>query len=77
MVKIWTGAIHLDDNYGAHSLRKIPGYIQRTKYGMGFEIVWKFFNHSSSTVTLRYLGIEDEEVHSTLMNEIQYPKKLS
>jgi len=39
MVEICTGAIHLEDNYGAHTLRKTRGYIQRTKYGMGFEIV--------------------------------------
>ena len=77
MIKKWTGAIHLEDNYGAHTLRKTRGYIHRTKYGMGFEIVCKWFNHSSPVVMIRYLGIEDKEVHSTLMNGIGYQNKLS
>ncbi len=77
MIKKWTGSINLEENYGAHTLRKTRGYIQRTKYWMGFEIVCKWFNHSSPAVTMRYLGIEDKEVHSTLMNEIGYQNKLS
>jgi hypothetical protein len=77
MIKKWTGAINLEENYGAQTLRKTRGYIQRTKYGMGFEIVCKWFNDSSPAVTMRYLGIEDKEVHSTLMNEIEYQNKLS
>jgi len=52
MIKKWTGAVNLKDNYGAHTLRKTRGYIQRTKYGMGFEIVCKWFNHSSPAVTI-------------------------
>ena len=71
MIKKWTRAINLDGNHGAHTLRKTWGYMQRTKYGVGFEIICKRFNHSSPAVTMRYLGIEDKEVHSTLMNEIR------
>lgn len=70
MVKKWTSTINLRGNYGTHSLRKTWGYIQRTVYGVGFEIISKRFNHSSPTVTMRYLGIEDKEVHNTLMNDI-------
>jgi integrase len=70
LIKSWTRAINLKGNYGAHTLRKTWGYMQRTKYGVGFEIICKRFNHSSPAVTMRYLGIEDKEVHSTLMNEI-------
>jgi len=70
MVKKWTSAINLRGSYGAHTLRKTWGYIQRTIHGVGFEIICKRFNHSSPTVTMRYLGIEDKEVHGVLMNEI-------
>ena len=70
MIKKWARAINLDGNHGAYTLRKTWGYMQRTKYGVGFEIICKRFNHSSPAVTMRYLGIEDKEVHSTLMNEI-------
>ena len=70
LVKKWTKAINLRGNYGAHTLRKTWGYIQRTVHGVGFEIICKRYNHSSPSTTMRYLGIQDKEVHSTLMNEI-------
>ncbi len=70
LVKSWCRAINLRGNYGTHSLRKTFGYIQRIKYGVGFEVLCKRFNHSSPTVTMRYLGIEDKEVNGILMNEI-------
>jgi integrase len=70
LVKKWTRAINLRGNYGSHSLRKTWGYIQRTVHGVGFEIICKRYNHTSPAITMRYLGIEDKEVHSTLMNEI-------
>jgi len=70
MVKKWTGEINLKGNYGAHSLRKTWGYIQRTGYGVGFEVLCKRFNHSSPAITMRYLGIEDKEIQNILMNEV-------
>jgi integrase len=70
MVKRWTGEINLKGNFGAHSLRKTWGYVQRTVYGVGFEILCKRFNHSSPAITMRYLGIEDKEVQNILMNEV-------
>jgi len=70
LVKKWTSAINLKGNYGCHTLRKTFGYIQRTVYGVGFEILCKRYNHSSPIITMRYLGIEDKEVHGILMNEI-------
>jgi hypothetical protein len=44
--------------------------IQRTVYGVGFEILCKRFNHSSPAITMRYLGIEGKEVQNILMNEV-------
>jgi Phage integrase family. len=70
MVKKWVSEINLKGNYGTHSLRKTWGYVQRTTYGVGFEILCKRFNHSSPAITLRYLGIEDKEVQNILMNEV-------
>jgi integrase len=70
MFKKWVGKINLKGNYGAHSLRKTWGYVQRTVYGVGFEILCKRFNHSSPAITMRYLGIEDKEVQNILMNEV-------
>jgi len=70
LIKKWTRSINLKGNYGSHSLRKTFGYIQRMKYNVGFEILTKRFNHSSPSVTMRYLGIQDKEVNGILMNEI-------
>lgn len=70
MVKEWCRSINLKYNVGSHSLRKTFGYIQRTKFGVSWEIICKRFNHSSPSVTMRYLGIEDKEVNGILMNEI-------
>jgi integrase len=70
LVKKWTQSINLKGNYGTHTLRKTWGYQQRTKYGVGFDVIAKRFNHSDPKTTMTYLGIEDKEVHSILMNEI-------
>jgi len=70
MIKGWCRSINMKGNYGTHSLRKTWGYIQRKKYGVAWEIICKRFNHSSPSVTMRYLGIEDKEVNGILMNEI-------
>jgi integrase len=70
MMKRWAKAINLKGNYGAHSLRKTWGYMQRTQFGVGFEIIAKRFNHSNPAVTMRYLGIQDKEVHNILMTDI-------
>jgi len=70
MVKSWTRIINLPGNYGAHTLRKTFGYIQRTQYGVGFEVLCKRFNHGNPAVTMRYLGISDSEVVEILQNEV-------
>lgn len=70
LVKSWCSQINLRGNYGTHTLRKTFGFVQRTQYGVGFELLCKRFNHSSPAVTMRYLGIEDKEINGILMNEI-------
>jgi integrase len=67
-LKQWTSAINLKGNYGAHSLRKTWGYFQRKKFGVGFEVICKRYNHASPSVTMRYLGITDKEVTDILTN---------
>ncbi|ADU61505.1 integrase family protein [Pseudodesulfovibrio aespoeensis Aspo-2] len=70
MVKSWCREAGLDGNYGAHSLRKTFGYVQRVHFGVGFEVLCKRFNHASPSVTMRYLGISDTEVVGILRNSI-------
>jgi len=70
MVKTWCHAINITGNFGAHTLRKTFGYIQRKVYGVGFEILAKRFAHSSPSITMRYLGLSSDEVVSILNHEI-------
>jgi hypothetical protein len=42
----------------------------RMTYGKGFELIAMRFKHSNPTVTMRYLGIEAEEVDQMLLNEV-------
>jgi hypothetical protein len=58
----------LHNRGGNNGLR--AGDLLKLKAKNVFEIICKRFNHSRPAVTKRYLGIEDQEVHSTLMNEI-------
>lgn len=70
LIKEWCKAIGLKGNFGAHTLRKTWGYSMRMHYGKGFELIAMRFKHSNPTVTMRYLGIEQEEVDQMLQNEV-------
>jgi hypothetical protein len=43
------------------------GYILRPNFRVGWEILARRFNHSTPAVTRRYLGIQDDEVNSILV----------
>ncbi|MDR1915552.1 MAG: tyrosine-type recombinase/integrase [Synergistaceae bacterium] len=47
-------------NVGTHSLRKTFGYHVYKKSGGDIGLVQKLLNHSASSVTLRYIGIDRE-----------------
>jgi integrase len=70
LIKRWTASANLKGRYGCASLRKTWGYIQRTVYGVGYEVIAKRFKHSSPAITMRYLGVQDQEVYDTLMHDI-------
>ena len=70
LIKSWTDSINLKGRYGAHSLRKTWGYIQRIEYGTSFEVICKRYLHASPVVTMRYLGIHDKEVDEILVHPI-------
>ena len=69
-VKAWADAINLKGNFGAHTLRKTWAYHQRKTFGVSWEILAKRLNHSSPSVTRRYMGVQEEEVEEVLMNAI-------
>jgi len=57
LVREWTDAAGLRGCFGAHSLRKTFGHLQRTVYGVGFDVLAERFRHPSPQVTMRYLGL--------------------
>lgn len=61
--------INLDINIGTHTLRKTFGYHFYKKY-KDVAMLQKIFNHSSPRITMRYIGIEDEEVWNCCKNFI-------
>lgn len=50
----------LRGNIGCHTLRKTFGY-WHYKQNKDLEILRQWFNHTSQSVTLRYIGMDDEE----------------
>ena len=51
---------NLGDNIGCHTLRKTFGY-WHYKQNKDIEMLRQWFNHTSQAVTLRYIGMDDEE----------------
>ena len=49
------------ENFGTHSMRKTWGYwtYKTSKYNIG--LIMDTFNHSSQNITLRYIGINQDE----------------
>jgi len=55
-------------NYiGTHTLRKTFGYHHYNKF-KDIALLQKILNHSSPSITLRYIGIEQEEINNSYLN---------
>ena len=52
---------------GTHSLRKTFGYHHYKKYD-NLPLLQKILNHSSSAITLRYIGLEQEVIDESYKN---------
>jgi len=70
LIRQWASEINLKGQYGAHTMRKTWAYHSRKTFGVSWDIISKRLNHSSQAITMRYLGIQAEEVETALMNEI-------
>lgn len=51
----------LHDTFGTHTMRKTFGYHHYRKY-KDVAMLQKIFNHSSPQITLRYIGIEQDQI---------------
>lgn len=61
LVKKWCEDVGIEEKIGANSLRKSFGY-HALRQGISIELIQAKFNHSSPSVTRRYIGISQEEV---------------
>ena len=60
-------SIGIKDKIGTHTLRKTFGY---HAYNNGYDItlIQKLFNHSTPAITLRYIGITQEELDDVYLS---------
>ena len=61
--------MNLDIKIGTHTLRKTFGYHFYKQY-KDVVMLQKIFNHSNPAITLRYIGIEQDEVYKSYENFI-------
>ena len=59
----------LEERVGTHTLRKTFGYHHYQKF-KDVVILQKIFNHSSPQITLRYIGIKQDEIDYSYKNFI-------
>lgn len=57
----------LEDKFGTHTMRKTFGYHHYKKF-KDVAMSQKIFNHSSPEITLRYIGIEQDEIDEIYAN---------
>ncbi len=56
--------LNLDINIGTHSMRKTFGYHHYRQF-KDVVLLQKIFNHSTPQITLRYIGMEQEEIDNS------------
>ena len=57
----------IEGNFGTHTMRKTFGYHHYRQFKDPV-LLQKIFNHSSPLITLRYIGIEQEDINNSYQN---------
>lgn len=58
---------YIDGNFGTHTMRKTFGY-HHYQQNHDVALLQKIFNHSAPTITLRYIGIAQDEINKSYNN---------
>ena len=61
------GKLNISVNVGTHTMRKTFGY-HHYKLNNDVALLQKIFNHSSPSITMRYIGIAQEELDESYIN---------
>ena len=59
--------IGIKEQIGTHTLRKTFGYWHYKQF-KDVAMLQKIFNHSAPSITLKYIGIEQDEINNSYMN---------
>ena len=59
--------IGIKETIGTHTLRKTFGY-HAYKSGIAIEVLQKLFDHSTPGITLRYIGITQDDLDDVYLN---------
>lgn len=70
LVKQWCDYCGLEGNFASHSLRKTFGYYHAQVFNTPIYLITKMFNHSSEATTLRYIGLQEEDVRQAYLKSI-------
>lgn len=60
-------AVGIRDSIGTHTLRKTFGY-HAYRQGTDITLLMKIFNHSTPSITLRYIGITQDDIDNVYAN---------
>ncbi len=66
LVNQWTKQAGVEGHFGSHTLRKTFSYFLLKK-GSDIHLLMKILNHSSPAVTLRYAGVEQEDIDRAIL----------
>ncbi len=69
ILKTACNAVRLQERIGTHTMRKTFGYHHYQKF-KDVAILQKIFNHSTPQITLRYIGIEQDQIDNSYNNFI-------
>jgi site-specific recombinase XerD len=60
-------AVGIQDKIGTHTLRKTFGY-HAYRAGTDITLLQQIFNHSAPSITLRYIGIQQDDIDQVIIN---------
>ena len=67
IIKVACESTGIEAHVGTHTMRKTFGYHHYQKF-KDLAILQKIFNHSSPQITLRYIGIEQDQIEDSYSN---------
>jgi integrase len=70
LIKEWTVGIESNGHYTGETLRATFGFLQRTEFGVGLDVLSKRYGHKSPAATVKLLGISEDDPINILDNKI-------